>query len=79
MTLKANGIKSERAEREYNIASIEKHMIKYYASTLKRIFSDSEQLISKKLHRTIARPGHLKISKAGTPPQKILIVSELFV
>ena len=55
---KAIGIKPERAELEYNIASIQQHMVKQCATTITRILKDPEHLITKKLHRTIARPGH---------------------
>ena len=37
---KAIVIKSERVEREYSIASIEQHITKHCACTLKRIISD---------------------------------------
>ena len=56
-TLRSIGIKPDRAEREYNITSIEQHMTKHCANTLKRILGDPEHLITKKLHRTTPRTG----------------------
>ena len=43
--------------------SVEQHLKKQCANTLKRILSDPTHIITKKLHRTTARPGHPSIFK----------------
>ena len=63
--MKAIGIKSERAEREYNIVSIDPHMTNHCSKVLSRILKDPEHLITKMLHRTVAIPGHPSVFKTN--------------
>ena len=58
------GISQARAELQYGVVpSVEQHLKKQCANTLKRILSDPTHIITKKLHRTTARPGHPSIFK----------------
>jgi hypothetical protein len=57
------GISQARAELQYGVPSVEQHLKKQCANTLKRILSDPTHIITKKLHRTTARPGHPSIFK----------------
>jgi len=57
------GISQASAELKYGVTSVEHHLKKQCANTLKRILSDPTHIITKKLQRTTARPGHPSIFK----------------
>ena len=79
--LRTIGIKPERAERDYNIACIDKHMTNHCAKVLNRILKDPEHLITKMLIRTTARPVHpsiFKPNKARTIPSKTVCIPNQF-